>query len=76
MRTALLLVALVVLAAACGSMDYRDSNAAADANPLCTSRGDRPGEPASRDCERVQEGSWSSDAKNEPIDFRKDDDDD
>lgn len=73
MRTALPLL-LVASVAACGSMDYRDSNAAVDANPLCASRADRPGEPTSRDCERVREGSWSSERESEPIDFRKGDD--
>ena len=73
MRTALLLVAIVLLAA-CGGLGYRDTNAAVDTNPLCTSRGDRPGEPTSRDCERVQEGTWSSESERKPIDFRKDDD--
>lgn len=68
-------IAFVLLTAACGGVEYRDSNAAVDANPLCVSRADRPGEPVSSDCERVRDATWRSDAGSEPIDFRKDDDD-
>jgi hypothetical protein len=58
--------------AACGTPQVRDTNAAVDANPLCVSQPDRPGEPVSRDCERKTEASWSSDgSKSEPIDFGK-----
>jgi hypothetical protein len=57
-----------------GSVEYRASNAAVDADPLCVSRPDRPGEPTSRDCERSHEASWRSETRREPIDFRKDDD--
>jgi hypothetical protein len=71
----LLLVAL--LCGACGSVEYRDTNAAVNANPLCA--GDNsPGEPASsKDCERTSETSWSSgqDKDGEAIDFSGKDDD-
>jgi hypothetical protein len=58
--------------AACGAPQVRDTNAAVDANPLCVSRPDRPGEPVAADCERKTEATWSSgDSKSEPIDFGK-----
>lgn len=63
-------VAAVVLACGCASNDYRDTNAAVDANPLCASRADRPGEPVSADCERKAEATWSTERKeSKPLDF-------
>ena len=59
-----------VLLAACGSVDYRDTNAAVDANPLCASRPSQPGEPVSRDCERRADGAWSTRRDAQPVDFR------
>jgi hypothetical protein len=77
MRIATLLT-VSVLCSACGSIEYRDSNAAVDANPLCAGdNSDRPGEPASsRDCERSREASWSpgQDKDDEAIDFSGKDD--
>ncbi|KLI99916.1 hypothetical protein [Luteimonas sp. FCS-9] len=73
MRTLWILAAALPLAA-CGTTDYRDTNAAVDADPLCASRPDRPGEPVSRDCERYSEGRWSSRPEPQPVDFRKRDD--
>lgn len=70
------IVAAAALAAGCGSMEYRDTNRAVDANPLCADRPDRPGEPVAMDCERKAEASWRSDSgRGEPIDFRGRDDD-
>jgi hypothetical protein len=59
------------LAAGCGGVQYRDTNAAVDANPLCASAPSQPGEPVSKDCERVREATWNSDdaKKGEPLDF-------
>ena len=70
-NAALFLVASAI--AACGTPQVRDTNAAVDANPLCTSQPNRPGEPVSKDCERKTETTWSSeDSKSsEPIDFGK-----
>lgn len=68
--SALSALVLVAALAGCHSADYRDTNAAVDANPLCASRPDRPGEPVSRDCERVREGSVSSKRESRPVDFR------
>lgn len=72
-RPMLLLSALVAasLAAGCGGVQYRDTNAAVDANPLCASAPSQPGEPVSKDCERVREATWNSDdaKKGEPLDF-------
>jgi hypothetical protein len=70
---------IILLCGACGSVEYRDSNAAVDANPLCAGdNSDRPGEPASsKDCERTSEAAWSSgqDGADEAIDFSGKDDD-
>ena len=78
MRIATLLT-VTLLCSACGSIEYRDTNAAVDANPLCAGdNSDRPGEPASsKDCERTSEASWSSgqDKDDEAIDFGGKDDD-
>ena len=71
------LLAIVVSASACGGVEYRDSNAAVDANPLCASAPSQPGEPMSKDCERTTEATWSSEGQDqgEPLDFsgKKDD---
>lgn len=76
MRHAIAACAAALALAACGSTpDYFDTNAAVDANPLCASRGDRPGEPTSADCLRERGGSISSERPSEPVDFRKGDDD-
>lgn len=55
----------------CASHEYRDTSARVDADPLCASRADRPGEPVSADCERKTESTWSTERKGEarPIDF-------
>ena len=70
MRTSLTL-GLIALLAGCSSYEYRDTNAAVDANPLCASRPDQPGEPVSRDCERATSGSWSTKPDSQPIDFKR-----
>ena len=42
-----MLLAATLLCGACGSMEYRDTNAAVDANPLCTgSNSARDGQPS------------------------------
>lgn len=65
------LLAIAVSASACGGVEYRDTNAAVDANPLCASAPSQPGEPVSKDCERASEATWSSkdQGKGEPLDF-------
>ncbi|MDR6990066.1 hypothetical protein [Luteimonas sp. 3794] len=65
----------VLLLAGCGSYEYRDTHAAVDANPLCASRPDQPGEPVSRDCERESGGRWSSEREGQPVDFKRTRDD-
>lgn len=53
----LLLPALMLALAGCGStVEYRDTNAAVDADPLCASRPDRPGEPVAQRCVRETGG--------------------
>lgn len=69
MRFALVL-GMMLSAAGCGTMQYEDTNAAVDANPLCVSQQpDRPGEPVSSNCERKATGSWSTERKSEPVDL-------
>jgi hypothetical protein len=65
------LLAVTLSAGACGSVEYRDSNAAVDANPLCASAPSQPGEPVSKDCERTREAGWRLDTQpsREPLDF-------
>lgn len=66
----LLPIATIVLACGCASTEYRDTNAAVDANPLCASRPDRPGEPVPAECERKTETVWSGARKDAtPLDF-------
>jgi hypothetical protein len=62
----------VLLAAGCGSVDYKDTNSAVDTNPLCTSQPDRPGEPVSKDCERSSSVNWNTKTEDDkPIEFGK-----
>lgn len=67
------LTALVLAAASsgCGSVEYRDTNAAVDARPECASGPLRPGETPPSWCERKLEAQWGSDRKSEPVDFKK-----
>jgi hypothetical protein len=70
LRHATLLLAVASLAA-CGTMRVNDTNPAVDANPLCVSQPDQPGEPVSSACERKTEATWSSgDSESSgPVDF-------
>lgn len=65
----ILLVTSVWMLAACGTTGYHDPAAAVDANPLCASRPDQPGEPVSRDCDRAASGHWSTRRESRPVDF-------
>ncbi|MGY0612951.1 MULTISPECIES: hypothetical protein [unclassified Luteimonas] len=67
--------AALLLGACAATPEYYDTNAAVDANPLCASSSDRPGEPVSRDCVRDSGATISSDRPSQPIDFRKGGDD-
>jgi len=73
MRPSLLLAVLVAALSVggCSGVEYRDTNAAVDANPLCASRADRPGEPVAKECERERAATWSSEPKvqDKPLDF-------
>ena len=69
-------MALVALAiSACSGVEYKDTNATVDANPLCVSAPDQPGQPVSPECERAQSATWNSERKGEPVDFSGKDDD-
>jgi len=59
------------LAGGCGSVEYRDTTATVDANPLCVSDPDQPNQPVAEACRREQGASWSSERKSEPVDFGK-----
>lgn len=50
MRSCLLLLPLAL--AGCATAEYRDTNAAVDADPLCTSQPDGPNDPVALRCER------------------------
>ena len=63
-------ILLIAFACGCASTEYRDTNAKVDANPLCASRPDRPGEPMPAECERKTEAHWTSERKDSPsLDF-------
>jgi hypothetical protein len=68
-RLSLLTLTLVlpVLVSACGSMEVRDTNAAVDADPLCTSQPNQPNEPTGARCERRTEVRFER--KREPLDL-------
>lgn len=71
MRTTLPVIAALLLCA-CSSVEYRDTNAAVDANPLCVGLDrDAPVNLGPKECERKTETvlfqSESKDSK--PIDF-------
>ena len=72
MRIAMLLAA-TLLCSACGSMEYRDTNAAVDANPSCAgSNSERDGRPSiSTACDRKTEVGMSVGSKNDapPLDL-------
>jgi hypothetical protein len=70
MRLAMIAAATLLLAA-CGSVEYKDSNAAVDARPECEKGSLRPGESVPPWCEREQSATWGSDDKGEPVDFGK-----
>jgi hypothetical protein len=72
MRTLpLAIVATTLLLGACGSVEYKDTNADVDKRPECVKGSLHPGETVPPWCERSQSATWSSDSKAEPIDFGK-----
>ena len=75
MRTAFALCAAIMLAGCASTYESYDTNAAGDANPMCASRADRPGEPVSRDCVRRSGGSIITRRDSQPVDFRRNKDD-
>jgi hypothetical protein len=60
-----------LLLGACGSVDYRDTNADVDQRPECDKSSQHPGDVAAPWCTREQSATWSSDDKGEPVDFKK-----
>ena len=63
------LLGIAVLASACGSVEYKDTNAAVDARPECAGSDPRPGEPVEAWCKREQSATWSNRDTPEPVDF-------
>lgn len=61
---------LALAASACGSVEYRDTNAAVDADPLCASQPDRPNEAVAERCKRQTSTSYIiGKPKEEPLDL-------
>ncbi len=75
MKLRALCLLLVPAVAACGSVEYKDTTAQVDANPLCVSASDQPNEPVSENCRREQSATWGSGRKGAPMDFGDKDDD-
>jgi hypothetical protein len=62
-------LSLAMAIAGCSSMEYKDTNARVDADPLCASAPDRPGEPVSARCKRESGVIYSTDKPSEPLDL-------
>ena len=65
------ILAAAALLAACGSVEYKDTNAEVEARPECDKSSQHPGDVQAPWCTRTQGASWSSDSKGEPVDFTK-----
>lgn len=70
-----LLIAATLFVCACGSVEYKDTNAAVDANPECVGADGRPGEATSPWCKREVRAEWKTGGEGEKIDFKKKDGD-
>ena len=66
-------ITMGLLVAACGSVEYRDSNAAVDADPRCIGSEGQPGDAPPAWCARESSATWKP-AQGEKIDFKGDDD--
>ncbi|KGM53111.1 hypothetical protein N799_12860 [Lysobacter arseniciresistens ZS79] len=75
MRTIQLIAcaAAAAVLAACGSVEYRDTNATVDARPECGAGESRPGEGVPAWCERKHEAVWSSDPESTELRLGGDD---
>ncbi|MDQ2701649.1 MAG: hypothetical protein M3Y70_02300 [Pseudomonadota bacterium] len=74
MRIALIAVVATALLSACGSVEYKDTNAAVDANPQCVSEAG-PDELPDPWCKRESSATWTIGGEGEPVDFSGDKDD-
>jgi hypothetical protein len=70
MPAAIVVVAALLLGA-CGSVEYKDTNAAVDARPECDKASVHPGDVVAPWCTREQSANWSSETKGAPIEFGK-----
>lgn len=64
-----LMLSFAMTATGCGSMEYKDTNAAVNADPLCASAQSQPNEPASLRCQRKTEVSFGAEKSSEPLDL-------
>ena len=64
-----IVVATALLLGACGSIEYKDTNAEVDARPECEKGSLRPGETVPPWCEREQSATWTG--EDQPIDFKQ-----
>ncbi|TWH99733.1 hypothetical protein IP90_03041 [Luteimonas cucumeris] len=69
-------IIVVLLASACSGVEYKDSNAAVDANPACVGADGRPGEATAPWCKREVSAEWKAGEGGEKIDFSGADKDD
>lgn len=69
MRSLLFLALIAAATTGCGSVEYRDTNNNVNANPMCASDPDRPGEPVALACERKTETVFSTERKEPPLDL-------
>lgn len=64
------LIVATLLASACSGVEYKDTNAAVDANPECVGAEGRPGEATAPWCKREVSAEWKTGTdKGEKIDF-------
>ena len=68
MRLHLLLIPLAL--AGCATAEYRDTNAAVDADPLCASQPDGPHDPVAIRCERTATFEIKR-RETEPLDLKR-----
>ena len=69
MRTPALALAAALLLGACGSVEYKDTNADVDKRIECDKASQHPGNVAPPWCQRSQGATWSSDKPGMQVDF-------
>ena len=69
----LIAITMGLLVAACGSVEYRDNNAAVDVDPRCIGSDGQPGDEPPSWCKREASTTWKP-AEGGKVDFKDDDD--